>query len=436
MNASSVHGRDTADGTLIVPRSLPLLIAALSMIGPFAIDTYLPSFREIETSLGASALEVQQSLTAYLVPFAFMSLWHGSISDALGRRRIILVALLLLALTSVGCALAPTIRVLWIFRALQGFASGAGLVVGRAVVRDVYEGAAAQRVMAQVTMIFTIAPAIAPVLGGWLHEWFGWRSVFYFLALFSLAVWVWCAAKLPETLHPERRHPLNARFLLRSYVRTLTNSRFLAVVVAGALNFTAVFLYITSAPVFLMRHLHLRETQFFWLFGPITFGMLLGAGLSGKFAGRLSPTRTVVLGYAAMLAAATLNVGFHLLRPAQLPWSVAPLFLYTIGMALAMPSIVLFGLDLFPAQKGLAASCQAFLMTSINAITAGLLSPLASVSPLRLALTSAALTGGGLLCIIFFFKKEPGCGASFQLARSLRLQVGNSGYFLRVTGAT
>src|SRR3954463_10964595 len=119
----------STDARLLVPRSLPLLIAALSMIGPFAIDTYLPSFREMEHSLGATPLEVQQSLTAYLIPFALMSLWHGSISDALGRRRVVLVALALLTVTSLGCALAPTIHALWLLRALQGLASGAGMVV-------------------------------------------------------------------------------------------------------------------------------------------------------------------------------------------------------------------------------------------------------------------------------------------------------------------
>ncbi len=391
----------------VIPRLLPLLIAALSMIGPFAIDTYLPSFREMESSLGATPLQVQQSLTAYLVPFALMSLWHGSISDALGRRRVVLVALVVLALTSIGCALAPSIEMLWLFRALQGIASGAGLVVGRAVVRDVYEGHHAQRVMAQVTVIFTIAPAIAPVLGGWLHEWFGWRSVFFFLAAFASVLWIWCAFGLPETLHPERRQPLHPKFLLRSYVRTLTDTRFLAAAFAAAFNFTAIFLYITSAPIFLMRHLHLRETQFFWLFGPITFGMMLGAALSGRLAGRVRSKPTVLLGYIGMLGATVANVVFHFFHRAQLPWSVAPLFVYTIGMALAMPSVVLFGLDIFPAQKGLAASCQAFLMTGMNALTAGLLSPLANTSPLRLAATSAGLTSAGFLCMLVFFRRSP-----------------------------
>ena len=397
--------------TLIVPRSLPLLIAALSMIGPFAIDAYLPSFREMEHSLGASALEIQQSLTAYLVPFAIMSLWHGSISDALGRRRVVLVALVLLALTSVGCALAPSIHWLWLFRALQGIASGAGIVVGRAVVRDVYQGHHGQRVMAQVTMIFTVAPAIAPVLGGWLHEWFGWRSVFYFLALFSLGVWVWCALALPETLHPERRHPLHPRFLLDSYLRALTSVRFLAAALAASFNFAAVFLFITSAPVFLMQHLHLGATQFYWLFVPVPAGIMLGAALSGKLAGRISPARTVLLGYGGMALAALANVSFHALHPAQLPWSVVPLFVYAVGMSVAMPSLVLFGLDIFPAQKGLAASCQAFLMTGVNAITAGVLSPLANSSPLRLALVSAVLTAIGLACGLFFLAQREAASA-------------------------
>jgi DHA1 family bicyclomycin/chloramphenicol resistance-like MFS transporter len=388
--------------SLATPRSLPLLIAALSMIGPFAIDAYLPSFREMEGSLRATPLQVQQSLTAYLVPFALMSLWHGSISDALGRRRVILIALAALALASIGCALAPSIEMLWLFRALQGLASGAGMVVGRAVVRDVYEGHHGQRVMAQVTMIFTIAPAIAPIIGGWLHEWFGWRSVFYFLTLFAVAIWLWSALGLPETLHPERRNPLNPRFLLGAYARTLTSGRFLAATFAASLNFTAIFLYITSAPVFLMQHLHLKETQFYWLFVPVPAGMMIGAGLSGRLAGRVRPKRTVLHGYAIMIAAALLNVLYHALRPAQLPWSVLPLFLYTIGMALSMPNIVLFGLDLFPAHKGLAASCQAFLMTGINALTAGALSPLANASPLRLAVVSGALTLGGFGCILLF----------------------------------
>jgi DHA1 family bicyclomycin/chloramphenicol resistance-like MFS transporter len=378
-------------------RALPLLLATLSMLGPFSIDTYLPSFPEIAHSLGATPLEVQQSLTAYLIPFAIMSLWHGAISDAFGRRHVVLVGLIAFALASIGCALAPDIRALWGFRAVQGIASGVGIVVGRAIIRDLYAGAHAQRVMSQVSVLFTIAPAIAPVIGGWLHEAFGWRSVFVLLAIMSAALAVWCFASLPETLPPERRQSMHAGYLLRAYARTLGHPRFLAVAFAVSLNFAALFLYIAAAPVFLLTHLRVTETQFYWLFLPVTAGMMLGAAWSGKLAGRRSAMRTVALGYGLMVAGAAVNVALHLAWPASLPWSVLPLFVYAVGMAVAMPSLTLAGLDFFPEQKGLTASCQAFLLTGVNALTAALLVPFASTSPARLAVVSGALMLVGLI---------------------------------------
>src|SRR4051812_43768487 len=272
------------------PASLPLLIAALSMMGPFSIDTYLPSFREMESSLHATTLQVQQSLTAFLIPFAFMTLWHGALSDALGRRRVVLVALSVLVVASIGCALSPNIQVVWIFRVLQGLSAGV-FVVGRAVVRDVFEGAAAHRVMARVSVLFAIAPAIAPVIGGQLHEWFGWRSVFVFLALFAGSIAAWSACCLPETLPLSRRHPLEAARLLRSYRATLSHRGFVAAALASGLSFCAIFVYVAGAPALLLRHLQLPETRFFWLFGPITAGMMLGSALSGKFAGRIDAPR-------------------------------------------------------------------------------------------------------------------------------------------------
>jgi DHA1 family bicyclomycin/chloramphenicol resistance-like MFS transporter len=157
---------------------MAIILALLASVGPFSIDTYLPSFNDIARSLGATSVEVQQTLTAYLVPFALMTLWHGAISDAVGRRRVILVALALFGLASFGCVFAQRIEHLWVLRALQGMTAGAGIVVCRAIVRDLYEGSAARRLIAQVTMMFALAPAIAPVLGGWLQAWFGWRRHF------------------------------------------------------------------------------------------------------------------------------------------------------------------------------------------------------------------------------------------------------------------
>ena len=157
-------------------RGITLLLAALGALGPFSIDTYLPSFNDIGQSLHASPVEVQQTLTAYLVPFAIMALWHGAISDALGRRRVLLVSLALFGLALFGCLFATRIEHLWALRALQGMSAGAGIVISRAIVRDLFDGPRAHQLMAHITMMFALAPAIAPVIGGRLQAWFGWRS--------------------------------------------------------------------------------------------------------------------------------------------------------------------------------------------------------------------------------------------------------------------
>ena len=378
-------------------RILAALLAALSAVGPFSIDAYLPSMPEIGRVFGAPPLLVQQTLTAYLAPFALMTLWHGAISDSLGRRRVTLVALALFLLSSVGCALAWSIESLLVFRVLQGMTAGAGMVIGRAIVRDVLDGAEAQRLMSQVTLTFAVAPAVAPVLGGWLHVWFGWRAVFGFLVLFTATVWILCWRSLPETLPADRRQPLDARYLARAYWQVLRTLPFVALAFAVTLNFAAVFLYIVSAPQFLIDQLHVGETGFLWLFGPATAGIVSGAWLSGRAAGRLSRRRTVWCGYAIMAVSVAGNLLLNLLLPPMLPWSVLPVMVYFTGSALAMPSLTLMALDLFPAQRGLASSCQSFVQTTGNALTAAVIAPLVWASTLTLALGEGIMLAVGLI---------------------------------------
>ncbi len=352
-----------------------MLLAALSALGPFSIDTYLPSFHDIGESLGATPIEVQQTLTAYMLPFAIMALWHGAISDALGRRRVVLVSLALFGLASVGCVFATRIEHLWILRALQGMSAGAGIVIGRAIVRDIFDGPEAHRLMSQITMMFALAPAVAPMVGGQLQTWFGWRSVFVFMVLMTFAIWFACWRLLPETLPPERRQPLHAGYLARTYWKVLTSPAFLFACGGLAFNFAGFFIYVMSAPVFLMRHLGVSETGFLWLFGPAMVGLLTGSWYSGRLAGKLSLKQTVIRGYSIMGAAALINIGLNLWFPPGLPWSVTPIFIYTFGMSLAMPCLTLMALEPFPNQRGLAASCQMFLQSIFNSLVAGMIAP-------------------------------------------------------------
>lgn len=367
------------------------MLASLTALGPFSIDTYLPSFPDIGANLHATPIEVQQTLTAYLLPFAVMALWHGAISDALGRRRVILVTLALFGLSLFGCLFATRIEHLWLLRALQGMSAGAGIVIGRAIVRDLFDGPAAQRLMSHITMMFALAPAIAPVIGGRLQSWFGWRSVFAFLVILTLMLWLACWRWLPETLPPERRQTLHPEYLAKAYWKVLTSPPFLFACAAVAFNFAGFFIYIMSAPVFLIQHLGVTETGFFWLFGPAMAGLLCGSWLSGRLAGKLSMEQAVMFGYCVMGIAALGNIGVNLWFPPALPWSILPVFVYTFGMSLSMPCLTLMAIDPFPKQRGLAASCQMFMQSGANGLVAGVLAPLLWGSTLTMAFGMGAL---------------------------------------------
>lgn len=384
---------------------LSFLLAGLAAIGPFAIDTYLPAFHAMAAALSASQLEVQQTLTIYMVTFAAMALWHGALSDRFGRRNVIIIATALFALASLVCAAATSIEWLWLGRALQGLAGGAGMIVGRAVIRDVFEGAQAQRAMSRVMMIFGIAPAVAPMVGGALLTLGGWRSIFVFLALFATALSWLTWRYLPETLAPEARHSLHPVKLGRAYLKVAASLAFLLLVLAVALNFSGFFIYVLSAPVFLMDHLGLAETQFAWLFIPAVTGMVFGSMLSGRVAGRWTARRTIHAGFAIMLAAAAVNVTLAWWVAPGVPWSVLPVALYNCGMALAMPSLTLLALDLFPDRRGLASSCQSFVQVGLNAVVAGVVAPLAWGSPLSLALAMVGFVVSGLVMFLVWARR-------------------------------
>ncbi|QJR16545.1 multidrug effflux MFS transporter [Usitatibacter palustris] len=362
------------------------LLAALATIGPFSIDTYLPAFAGIEKSLGTTLVGMQQTLSAYLFAFGLMFLFHGALSDSFGRRPVILVALVVFTLGSVGAALAGSIHALVFWRVIQGLSVGAGMVVGRAMIRDLFEAEDAQRLMSLVTLFFGLAPAIAPIVGGLLFESFGWRSIFWFLAIVGVLLVAMSIRFLPETLAEDARQPFHPKALLAGYNEVGMSPRFIWLSLATGFNFNALFLYILSAPVFLGEHLKLGPQEYAWLFIPSILGIMTGSQLSGFAAGKLQPNQTVKRAYAFMAIAAAGNLVANLLAPPSLPWSIVPIFFYGIGTAMAMPSISLTTLDLFPTRRGMAASLQGFVSGMVNTLTAGVISLAVSHNPVWLAM--------------------------------------------------
>ncbi|HXF45061.1 MAG TPA: multidrug effflux MFS transporter [Burkholderiaceae bacterium] len=377
--------------------ALSLLLACLGMLGPFAVDTYLPAFTGIRASLGATPLEMQQTLSAYLFGFAAMNLFHGALADSFGRRPVILWGVAAFTVASFGCALSQTIGQLVSFRAMQGFATGAGIVVSRAVIRDLFPPAQAQRVMSQVTIFFGVAPAIAPIIGGLLFEYVGWRAIFAFLAGVGLALWVANWRLLPETLHAQDAQPFNARNLFRGYAQLLGHRDFMLLALASGVPFNGMFLYVLSAPAFLGELLHLKPTQFFWFFGITISGIMGGAFVSGRLAGRIGPRRQIRYGFTIMVVVSIVNVAANALATAQ-PWWALPLIgLFAFGWSLMVPAVTLLVLDLVPERRGLASSLQAVVGSTANGIVAGALAPVVMHSTIELAVASFCLMCVGLV---------------------------------------
>jgi DHA1 family bicyclomycin/chloramphenicol resistance-like MFS transporter len=366
-------------------KMLTVVLACLGMVGALAIDTYLPSMPAIGRVFDVGPVAVQQTLSVFVFCFAFMMLFYGTLSDSFGRRPVLLGALATYVLASIGAACAPTFGWLLACRALQGLAAGSGSVIGQAIVQDRFSGAQAQRMMSHIMMVFGLAPAIAPVLGGWLHVTFGWRATFVFLAVFGALMIVACLRLLPESLPVEKRHAFHPVSIAKNYLMVLRHTRFLLLSLSVGLAFGGLSLYIGSAANFVIEILHLPETAFAWLFIPLIGGSVIGSAWSGKRASKYTPDRMKWTGYACMALACVLNVGYNALFPAVLPWAVLPLALFTFGLAVAAPAIQVSALGLFPHHRGLASSMLSFIQMMSFALVSGLVAPLLFGSAFKLA---------------------------------------------------
>jgi DHA1 family bicyclomycin/chloramphenicol resistance-like MFS transporter len=400
-----------ADQLWKAPRwALAVLLALLGMLGPFSIDTYIPAFSGIARSLGATPVEMQQTLSAYLFGFAFMNLFHGALADSFGRRPVVLWGIAVFTVASAGCALSQSIEQLVFFRALQGLSTGAGIVVSRAVIRDMFPPAQAQKVMSQVTIYFGVAPAIAPIIGGWLFVHLNWHAIFWFLTGVGVLLWTANYRLLPETLHVTQRQPFNVKHLMRGYWQLGSSPRFLLLALASGIPFNGMFLYVLSAPEFLEMHLGLAPTEFFWFFVLTIAGIMAGAWVSGRMAGKLAPKQQIRHGFVIMLVVAVLNLLANLLFKAHVSWALFPIAVFAFGWALMVPVVTLLVLDLYPERRGMASSLQAFIGSSANGIVAGVIAPLIMHSTVALAAVSLLMMGIGLLAWLYLHHRWPEIG--------------------------
>lgn len=377
--------------------SITLALAALSMYGPFTTDTIFPGFAQIGRQFGADTAALQQITSVYLLAFAVAGLSLGAVSDAVGRRPVMIVSTLAYAAASVGCALAPSLPVLLLFRGLQGVCAAGGLIISRTVVRDLYEGVQAQRLMSRIAMIFAVAPAVAPIVGGLLLGLGRWPVIFWFLAVYGLLT-CGAAASLPESLPGEDRTPLRIGSLLSSLWSVGRTGSLLRVALASSLGFGSQFLYIASAPIFIVDRLGKGERDFWIFFVPMIVGMMLGSFTMGRLSGRIPAPRLAGLGFLVSIGGAVLNLVFMAEGLTGLPWPIVGPLVIAFGNQLFFPITQLAMLDLFPHRRGTAASVGSFVSLVWNAVLAGVLAPLVTGTLTSMALTSLVLVviGWGL----------------------------------------
>ncbi|WP_435198320.1 multidrug effflux MFS transporter [Janibacter sp. GS2] len=384
------------------PASLALttvLLALLGMFGPFSIDTAFPAFAQMGEEFDVTDASMQLVVSAYLGSFAVMSLFHGPLSDALGRKPVMITGAVVYSVASIGCVFSPSLPVLLLFRVLQGASAGAGTIVSRTVVRDLYEGPAAQRLMGTVAMIFAIGPAIAPIIGGWLLLLGPWQLIFWFLSGFGALIAITTLCLLPES-HPKAdRTPMNVRAISTAVLQVGRRRSFEVLAAAQAFSFAGQFLYIAAAPIFVVTLLGKGEQDFWVFFVPMVGGMMAGSFTNARLAGVVSGDGLIMGGQAVAITGAVIGLVLALLPATDgLPWAVVGPTAIGFGTGISLPVYQLALLDAVPHARGTAASVSTFLMLLLNAVLSSAVVPIAATSLARLSATSLALLVLGVGC--------------------------------------
>ncbi len=392
--------------------TLVLVLGLIAALGPLSIDMYLPVLPSIASSLNTSESAVQLSLAAYFLGLSLGQLVYGPLSDTLGRRKPLLAGLALYVVASLGCAWAPTIETLIAFRFIQALGGCAGVVISRAIVRDLFTQQEAARVFSRLMLIMGAAPIIAPLLGSALVAWnpagAGWRSLFVVLAGVGLVTFV-CSAKLiQETLRKEffsenERGVPEKRSLLATYVSLARDGTFMAYALAGGLAQAGMFAYITGSPFVFMNHFQFGATAYAWLFGANALGLIAASQWNSRLL-RTNSSESILGGALVGLAiagAALVNVSSFNVSALVL---AVPLFLYVATLGLTFPNAAACALANQGHRAGSASALLGTLQFVIASVASGAVSALREGSSRGMA---AVIGTCGLLALATFFLGRP-----------------------------
>jgi DHA1 family bicyclomycin/chloramphenicol resistance-like MFS transporter len=383
---------------------LIVILGGITSLTPFAIDMYLPAMPTIAKDFGVSAGAIQITLTSFIAGFAVGQLFHGPLSDSFGRKPVLLLGTFFFALAAVISAASDSIDALMWARAAQGFAGAAGAVVVQAIVRDMFAKEDFARTMSFIILVMTIAPLLAPLIGGYLAVWFGWRSIFWLLALIAFVMIIASSLVIPETLKPENKQPLRLRTTIRHFYTLFTKPQALGLIFTGAFSFAGMFAFLTAGSFIYIELYDVGITNVGYLFGLNILLMMLMTTINGKYVKKLGSHYLLRLGLTIQLLASLLLVVAQLLDLGL--WGVVlPVMLFFSTISMVGSNSIALLLNEYPEIAGTVSSLAGSLKFGTGALVAAAVSMLPSGSAWPMVLMMVLCS---LLSMIFYtyFAKE------------------------------
>ncbi|MDB5371370.1 MAG: transporter, family, bicyclomycin/chloramphenicol resistance protein [Belnapia sp.] len=381
-----------------MPRVSALLVtilAAMSAFGPLATDMYLPAFPAITAGLVTDPAAVQTTIATFFAGMAIAQLVFGPLADRFGRRPPLLVGLAIFVLGSIGCALTGNIGWFTLWRFIQGLGGCAGMVMARAIVRDISEGPATIRLMSRLMLVVTLAPILAPSIGSLLLGLGGWRAIFWALAVYGAGLAAVVTRILPETLTPERRRRDSLGGILLVYARMLGNRQFMGLTLAGVLPMAGMFAYIAGSPFVFMELHQIPPAHYGFYFGANAVGIMAVSQLNAWLSTRMAPERVLLIGLVSMTTA---GVALAILANSGSFIGVAlPLFVYVASIGMVMPIASALAMGLQGRTAGSASALIGTLQFGGGAVAGAIVGALHDGTALPMAVVIALAGTGGLL---------------------------------------
>lgn len=386
---------------------LLVLLGSLTAFGPLSIDMYLPALPAIARDLAASESVVQVTLTACLIGLALGQIVAGPLSDSLGRRRPLLMGVAGYVVVSLLCATAPSAWLLVVLRLIQGLTGAAGVVIARAIVRDLYSGSAAARYFSRLILVMGLAPILAPVLGAQVLRFSSWRGIFLVLTVVTALLWLGAAFGLPETLPAARRSAGSLAGTLAIFGQLIRDTPFVGYAVAAGLAFGAMFAYIAGSPFVLQGIFRVSPQTFSLIFGMNALGFVLASQINGSLVTRIRPARLLTGGLIAN-GTAGLTLLFVVLGGFGLPAVLLPLFLLASSVGFIIPNATALALSRRPDAAGTASALLGVIQSGVAAFGA----PIVGIAGTGTALPMAGVIAVSGLGAITAFALTSGRGPS------------------------